>query len=215
MKVQSLLILTMTYLLSGCSAFGIRSEFEQPPYVVAETLSDQIEVRRYSQRVAVETTLDISDYDESRNAAFRLLFEYISGNNWGDEAAAVVSPNEVSSASAQVSMTAPVETWRSRRGGMRMRFFLPREFTLDAAPKAKVPRVHLVKVVARLEAVLRFSGIATEDAVGKKTKDLLRALDQSSWRGVNEPVTYLYDPPWTILFFRRNEIAIPVVLASS
>lgn len=215
MKVQSLLILTMTYLLSGCSAFGIRSEFEQPPYVVADILADQIEVRRYSQRVAVETTLDISDYDESRNAAFRLLFEYISGNNWGDEEVAVVAPNEVSSASAQVSMTAPVETWRSRRGGMRMRFFLPREFTLDTAPQPKDPRVHLVKVVARLEAVLRFSGIATEDAVGKKTKDLLRALDQSSWRGVNEPVTYLYDPPWTILFFRRNEIAIPVVLVSS
>ena len=66
---------------------------------------------------------------------------------------------------------------------MRMRFFLPREFTLDTAPQPKDPRVHLVKVVARLEAVLRFSGIATEDAVGKKTKDLLRALDQSSWRG--------------------------------
>ena len=212
MKVQSLLILTMTYLLSGCSAFGIRSEFEQPPYVVAETLADQIEVRRYSQRVAVETTLDISDYDESRNAAFRRLFEYISGNNRADEAVAVVSPNEVS---AQVSMTAPVETWRSRTGGMRMRFFLPPEFTLETAPQPKDPRVHLVKVVARLEAVLRFSGIATEDAVGKKTKDLVRALDQSSWRGVNEPVTYLYDPPWTILFFRRNEIAIPVVLVSS
>jgi len=212
MKVQSLLILTMTYLLSGCSAFGIRSEFEQPPYVVAETLADQIEVRRYSQRVAVETTLDISDYDESRNAAFRLLFEYISGNNRADEAVAVVLPNEVS---AQVSMTAPVETWRSRTGGMRMRFFLPPEFTLETAPQPTDPRVHLVKVVARLEAVLRFSGIATEDAVGKKTKDLVRALDQSSWRGVNEPVTYLYDPPWTILFFRRNEIAIPVVLVSS
>ena len=212
MKVQSLLILTMTYLLSGCSAFGIRSEFEQPPYVVAATLADQIEVRRYSQRVAVETTLDISDYDESRNAAFRLLFEYISGNNRADEAVAVVSPSEVS---AQVSMTAPVETWRSRTGDMRMRFFLPPEFTLETAPQPKDPRVHLVKVVARLEAVLRFSGIATEDAVGKKTKDLLRALDQSSWRGVNEPVTYLYDPPWTILFFRRNEIAIPVVLVSS
>ena len=215
MKVQSLLILTMTYLLSGCSAFGIRSEFEQPPYVVAETLADQIEVRRYSQRVAVETTLDISDYDESRNAAFRLLFEYISGNNWGDEAVAVVLPNDVSSASAQVSMTAPVETWRSRTGGMRMRLFLPPEFTLETAPQPKDPGVHLVKVVERLEAVLPFSGIATEDAVGKKTKDLVRALDQSSWRGVNEPVTYLYDPPWTILFFRRNEIAIPVVLVSS
>ena len=112
-------------------------------------------------------------------------------------------------------MTAPVETWRSRTGGMRMRFFLPPEFTLETAPQPKDPRVRLVKVVARLEAVLRFSGIATEDAVGKKMKDLLRALDQSSWRGVNEPVTYLYDPPWTILFFRRNEIAIPVVLVSS
>ena len=42
-------------------------------------------------------------------------------------------------------------------------------------------------------------------------KELLETLEQSSWDTAGEPVTYVYDPPWTIPFFRRNEIVIPVV----
>jgi hypothetical protein len=60
MMVRSLLILVTTSLLTGCSAFGIRSGYEQPSYVLVETLSHQIEMRRSAPRLAVETTVDIS-----------------------------------------------------------------------------------------------------------------------------------------------------------
>ena len=60
MMVRSLLILVTTSLLTGCSVFGIRSGYEQPSYVLVETLSDQIEMRRSAPRLAVETTVDIS-----------------------------------------------------------------------------------------------------------------------------------------------------------
>ena len=125
MMARSLLIIIMAWLLAGCSAFGIRSEYEQPPYVVLDTLTDQIEVRRYAQRLSVETTIDIADYNKSRNAAFELLFGYISGNNQTNDGVAMVSPVEVAQTSVEVAMTAPVETSRTKTGGMRMRFFLP------------------------------------------------------------------------------------------
>ena len=92
-----------------------------------------------------------------------------------------------------------------------MRFFLPAEFTLKTAPRPMDPRVRLVQLSSQLQAVLRFSGRASEKLVGKRTKALFQALEQSSWKAVSDPVTYLYDPPWTIPFLRRNEIAIPVV----
>ena len=215
MMARFILILVTTSLLTGCSVFGIRSGYEHPPYVLVGILSDQIEMRRYAPRLAVETRVDIPDYDEGRNAAFRPLFDYISGANRTNESVAMTAPAEAAFTSEKVSMTAPVETSRAGTGGMRMRFFLPAEFTLETAPQPIDPRVHLIEVAGQLQAVLRFSGFASEDAIAKKTKALLRALDQSTWRAASEPVTYLYDPPWTIPFFRRNEIVIPVFPTSS
>jgi hypothetical protein len=215
MMVRSLFILFMASLLTGCSVFGIRSGYEQPSYVLVGTLSDQIEMRRYAPRLAVETSVDIPDYDEARSAAFRPLFDYISGANRTNESLAMTAPAEAALTSEKVTMTAPVETSRAGTRGMRMRFFLPAEFTLETAPQPIDPRVHLIEVAGQLQAVLRFSGFASEDAIAKKTKALLRALDQSTWRAASEPVTYLYDPPWTIPFFRRNEIVIPVFPTSS
>ena len=115
MMVRSLLILVTTSLLTGCSVFGIRSGYEQPSYVLVETLSDQIEMRHSAPRLAVETTVDIPDYDEGRNAAFRPLFDYISGANRTNESVAMTAPAEAALTSEEVSMTVPVET--SRAGG--------------------------------------------------------------------------------------------------
>ena len=101
----------------GCSVFGIRSGYEQPSYVLVETLSDQIEMRHSAPRLAVETTVDIPDYDEGRNAAFRPLFDYISGANRTNESVAMTAPAEAALTSVEVSMTVPVETSRAGGGG--------------------------------------------------------------------------------------------------
>ena len=55
----------------------------------------------------------------------------------------------------------------------------------------------------------------TKPSVAKRMKELLETLEQSSWDTAGEPVTYVYDPPWTSPFFRRNEIVLPVVSALS
>jgi len=170
-------------------------------------LAEQIEIRRYEQRLAVEATVDIPNYDDSRNSAFRMLFDYISGNNY---AAALGSPESVR-AYTEVAMTTPVETSRTAAGGMRMRFFLPVEYTLETAPRPLDPKIRVVQLRTQLQAVLRFGGFASESSVAKRMKELLETLEQSSWETAGEPVTYVYDPPWTIPFFRRNEVVIPVV----
>lgn len=207
MTSRSLLIVIVGYLLAGCSALGIRGEYEQATYVVVEKLSEQIEIRLYEQRLAVESTVDILNYDDGRNSAFRMLFDYISGNNY---AAELASP-EGDDTYTQVAMTTPVETSRTPAGGMRMRFFLPAEFTLDTAPRPVDPKIRIIQLETQLQAVLRFSGVASESSVEKRVKELFETLEQSPWDTEGEPATYVYDPPWTIPFFRRNEIVIPVV----
>jgi hypothetical protein len=56
--------------------------------------------------------------------------------------------------------------------------------------------------------VLRFSGIASSEAVAARTDELLQTLRDNDIQAAGEPLTWFYDPPWTIPFRRRNEVAI-------
>jgi hypothetical protein len=61
------------------SVFGIRSFHEQPRYVVTERLGDEVEIRSYEPRQAVETTVQSTDFHAAESEAFRLLLAYIAG----------------------------------------------------------------------------------------------------------------------------------------
>lgn len=207
--------LVASLLLAGCSLVGIRSGYEQPSYVAVDALADTIDVRRYAPRLAVEATVAATDYEEGQNAAFRLLFDYISGANTANENIAMTAPVETAQAGEEIAMTAPVETARLEEGRMRMRFFLPSEYALETAPQPTDPRLRLVALPEQLLAVSRFSGFAGAASIEAQTRALSRALARSPWRATSTPVAYSYDPPWTLPFFRRNEVVVLVEGAAS
>lgn len=195
-------------LLSGCSLFGVRSGTEQPAYQVLEQLDDSIEVRRYGERLAVEAAVDAESDEEGRNAAFRLLFAYITGANVAEADIAMTAPVATEAAGAEIAMTAPVETTSGPDGAYRMRFFLPASYGRESAPAPTDPRVRLVPVPAETLAVVRFSGSWSDEAFATEESRLLAALDSSAWRAAAPPVAFRYDPPWTLAFLRRNEVAV-------
>ena len=41
-------------------------------------------------------------------------------------------------------------------------------------------------------------------------REVLRLLQGSGWSPTGDPVSWFYDPPWTLPFLRRNEVAVPV-----
>lgn len=45
----------------------------------------------------------------------------------------------------------------------------------------------------------------------RRLRDLERVVGGSDWRPAGAPTTFLYDPPWTLPFFRRDEVVVPVV----
>lgn len=206
----SLAMALSTLLLTGCSVFGVRSAYEQAVFVVVERLSDTVEVRRYAPQLVAETTVSASDRDSGRNAAFRLLFDYISGANRAQTKVAMTTPVETAESSQVLAMTTPVEAAPAASGGTTMRFFLPAEFTAETAPQPTDPRVRVMVVPERTLAVVRFSGSTGADNVNRHTRALMASLDGTSWRAVGEPTAMFYDPPWTLPFLRRNEVAIPV-----
>jgi hypothetical protein len=161
---------------------------------------------------------------------------YIFGDNTAKASVAMTAPvvqgREAAGGSQSIAMTAPVVQARAGRSeaiamtspvvqqpagaeSWSIQFIMPSKYTLATLPQPNDPRVRLVEIPARTFAVVRFSGLGREDAVARHEKALDAALAGSSWRAVGEPVTWYYDPPWTVPFLRRNEVARPVEAVTS
>ena len=185
----------VTFLESGLSVFGIRGVFEQPTYRVVATLTSGVEIRAYGPLVAVETRAD--------GNGFGRLFAYITGANERDQ---------------MISMTAPVEDrggpfGRSAASGDAqaseplLRFLLPRAVTADPPPPND-PGVRITQLPARMVAALRFHGWLNRASI-QKNAARLKAVLAAANRDTAGPIYVLgYDPPFTIPFLRRNELAV-------
>ena len=189
--------------LGACSVVGVRSGTEEPAFEILGTEAG-LEIRRYGARLAAETRVE-ADEMAARSEGFSRLAGYIFGGNAGSSRIAMTAP--VAQQGTRIAMTAPV----AQAGGadsQSIRFFLPSALRDPPAPKDA--RVRIVEVPGETVAVYRFTGSIAPDAIAAARARLLAALPATSWVAAGEPVTWFYDPPWTIPTLRRNEIAIPV-----
>ena len=205
-------------LLAGIGQLvGIRAGTEQPPYEVVGRVGDA-EIRRYAPQIAAEAVVE-GPVETARNEGFRRVAGYIFGDNTAKASVAMTAPvvqgREPSGGSQSIAMTAPVVQQPAGAGSWSIQFIMPSKYTMATLPQPNDPRVRLVEIPARTFAVVRFSGLGREDAVARHEKALDAALAGSSWRAVGEPVTWYYDPPWTVPFLRRNEVARPVEAVTS
>ncbi|MGV0644560.1 SOUL family heme-binding protein [Mycolicibacterium sp. XJ879] len=177
---------------SVLSIVGIRVGTEEPHYV-GTRLTDDVEIRKYGPRIAAETTVT-ADEDRARYIGFRRLAGYIFGGNHREET---------------IAMTAPVAQARDGEHST-IRFYMPSKWTLDTLPTPDGDEVRLVTVPGGTVAVLRFSGDRSAQAVAARTKELSETLRANGIEVTGPAQSWFYDPPWTVSFRRRNEIAIPV-----
>jgi hypothetical protein len=200
--------------VAGCAVFGDRSGTAEPAFIVLAR-HEPIEIRQYGPRLAAETTVE-ADEEAARNEGFRRLAGYIFGANTGSAKIAMTAP--VAQAPQQgttIAMTAPVAqaaapSTAAGQGGWVVRFFMPAEWTMATLPTPNDPAVRLVEIPGETMAVLRFTGSRAPAAVTRENAALLRALDSGPWQPTGEPVAWFYDPPWTLPWLRRNEVAVPV-----
>lgn len=206
---------------SGLSIVGIRAGTEEPSFT-SERLADNVELRRYGPRIAAETTV-AADEDAARNEGFRRLAGYIFGKNHGSDTIAMTAPvgqAPVGQAKAgreragqSIAMTAPVAQSAEATGvgtGWVIRFFMPSKWSMQTLPEPDDDRVRLTEVPAETFAVLTFTGDRGPQAVRSRTAELRETLRAYGIESTGEESAWFYDPPWTLPFRRRNEIAIPV-----
>jgi hypothetical protein len=200
--------------LAGCSVFGIRSGTEEPAYTVIGN-AGPVQIRQYGARLAASVTVQ-GDEVSARSAGFRRLASYIFGANTQGAAipmtAPVVESREPTSpeASAKIAMTAPVAQTQSANGDWTITFYMPQNYDMETLPKPSRPGIQIHQLPATTDAVYRFSGIPGIAAVNRARRLLLTRLAGSAWQITGDPVTWFYDPPWTLPWFRRNEVAVPV-----
>ncbi|MDI6627917.1 MAG: heme-binding protein [Rhodococcus sp. (in: high G+C Gram-positive bacteria)] len=193
---------------SVLSVVGVRVGTEEPPHT-SRRLTDEVEIRRYSPRIAAQTTVD-ADEDEARQEGFRRLARYIFGGNGGKQKVAMTAPVSQSPAgSKKIAMTAPVSSTPGNDGWV-VRFFMPAEWTMDTLPTPDDDRVTLTEVPAETVAVLRFSGGRSRDDVEPQMAALVEALRAHGIEMLGEPMTWFYDPPWTLPPLRRNEVVVAI-----
>ena len=191
---------------------GVRAGIEEPRHSV-EQMVDGVEIRRYDPRIAAETV--VADTEEgARNGGFRRLAGYIFGANHANSKIAMTAPvgqqRDQAGAGERIAMTAPVAQEAGSQGAWVIRFFMPAKWTLDTLPEPNDEAVKLVTVPAETFAVLRFSGDRGPGAIAARTGELLRLLGETEFEQAGPPVAWFYDPPWTVPWLRRNEVAVPV-----
>lgn len=188
---------------------------------------DHIEIRQYRPLIVAETVVE-GDMSTATNGGFRLLADYIFGNNLAPRAAgggasekiAMTAPVSVEPAprSEKIAMTAPVsvEPAGADASGVmqakrwRVQFTMPAAYTMATLPQPVNPAVTLREVPGKRYAVLSFSGLAGEEKVQEKTDELLRWLKDTQRTALSTPQLARYNPPWTLPFLRRNEIMVEV-----
>ena len=191
--------------LAACSVIGIR-ETEEPRYRVIDR-AGAFEVREYGPRIAAETSVPGGEMG-ARSTGFRRLAGYIFGDNRPRAKIAMTAP--VAQEKETIAMTAPVVQSGGGAGPWTIRFFMPAKYTMATLPEPTNPAVRLVEVPGETVAVLRYAGSTAPETVAAKQDELMQALRTGAWQPVGAPVTWFYDPPWTLPPFRRTEAVVVV-----
>ena len=192
------------------STFGISMTTEQQRYDVIEKIDKTIEIRQYPKRIVAETTVDANSSTNPRGDAFRIVAAYIFGANKARQKIDMTAPVEIAKPSVKIPITAPVEI-NAANNSIIMRFFMPSSYSKNDLPDPSDPRVRLVELEPMTAAVLVFSGSTGDKAVSIRTTELMSAIQNTKWRASGPPTAFFYNPPWTLPFLRRNEVAVPVL----
>lgn len=183
---------------------SVANAYEEPEYKVLQQTEDY-EVREYSSYLVAETTV-AGDFDRTGNAAFQRLAGYIFGNN---RQAAQKDPDDTESVS--MKMTVPVTRERVEDDAGRStvyRFVMERAYDKESLPVPNDDRVILTEEPGGQFAVLRYRGRITEDRFTKHVGLLQAALKRDGLTTVGEPISAVYNGPFTPPFIRRNEVLL-------
>ena len=174
---------------------------------------DGYEARDYDSYIIAETDV-LGNYEEATGEGFRIIADYIFGNNTSRQDIAMTAPvleNRAQNTEAEkIAMTAPVLSSEKGEQLRTISFVMPKEYTLKTLPKPNNPKVTITLVPARRVAVLPFTWYPTAKRIANKKKALLAMLERDGLIVDGDIQVARYNPPLSMPLMLRNEIIIGV-----
>lgn len=184
------------------------SAIEEPKYTRTAEFKD-FEIRIYNPVLAAQTEVD-ENFDKAGNKAFRVLADFIFGNNTAKSKINMTAPViQKPGDSVKISMTAPV-IQSKQDSKYLVQFTMPSAFTRETLPQPNDPRVRIVEIPARTLAVFSYSGSWSQSRFEEKLSLFRAALARENIVTIGEPTFARFNSPWQLWFLRRNEIWLEV-----
>lgn len=219
MYITLAVVLVLLVVWTGLS-YVFEHSVKTPSYSVVEE-REGYEVRLYEPYILARVEVS-GTYEEALNEGFRILADYIFGNNTRQTGMAMTAP-VIEGASEKMAMTAPVIVTdnevlamtapvieSSQETGRIVSFVMPFEYTLETLPKPNNPRIEIVPQEARKVAVIRFSWFRSGERVAEKKQELLSLLERDSVTIKGMPEYAGYNAPFTAPWLNRNEILVEI-----
>ena len=204
MKINKLLILSLIFLSSFLMAT------EEPEFFLI--LKDEnFEIRQYNNKILAQVTV-LGDFNDASSKGFKVLADYIFGNNLsldGNTKINMTAPVVLEPISEVIEMTAPVLAEGKNKKWV-VSFVMPKEYSLDTLPKPNNKDIRISSLPPQKYAVIVFSGLVRESNYDEQINLLKSFVANRNLVTVGKVQIARYNPPWTLPFFRRNELMIRV-----
>lgn len=188
-------------------SYIVVSRIETPSYTVTSK-KPGYEIREYDSHITAETQVTGS-LDEASRAGFRVIADYIFGNNTSSDKISMTAP-VVEQRSQKIAMTAPVINTLEDSSTRTISFILPRKYTMDTLPKPNNPQVTIREIPRHTVAALRFTWYPTASRIDQKKAELTTLLEQDNLTAAGITQVARYNPPLSMPLLLRNEILIPI-----
>ena len=185
--------------------------YEEAPYRTIEKYED-FEIREYQSFIVAEVTVT-EEFGKAGNSAFRILFDYISGNNVPRKSITMTAPvSQKEVKGKKIEMTTPVlqAPLDSGRGEYRFSFVMPSDYTLENLPAPVNEKITIREVPGRLAAARKFSGGWSQNNFNDNKAVLMQSLAAEEIKIIGEPEYARYNSPFTLWFLRRNEVIVDI-----
>ena len=183
---------------------------EEPDYKLILEEGD-FQIREYDPKIIAQVEV-IGDFDEASSKGFKLLADYIFGNNLlkgESQKISMTTPVEMTPLAENLLITSSVMDEQVNNKWL-INFVMPHEYTLNTLPKPNNSQVLITEVPSEKYAVIVFSGLVKDPSYSDKAELLSNYLKENSFKQQGAIKIARYNPPWTLPFFRRNELMVRI-----
>jgi len=183
---------------------------EEPDFKLISKEGD-FQIREYDPKIIAQVEV-AGNFDEASSKGFKLLADYIFGNNileGESQKISMTTPVEMSPLAENLLITSPVMDDQVNDKWL-INFVMPDEYSLDTLPKPNNSQVNIIEVPKEKYAVIVFSGLVREYSYAEKAELLSNYLNENSFKQQGNIKIARYNPPWTLPFFRRNELMVRI-----